>query len=91
MAAGCGARGRGAFGGSHDTEAAGDNATDRLTRFRVLGQSGVLHTLADFVGAHLLAFMRWDGFVEVNGHKRKIRARLHPRKRFSGEVRRVLP
>lgn len=61
-------RGRTTFGGSHEAQAAGDHAPDRLAGLRVFGQGRIFHALADFVSPHCVALARRDCFVDVNGH-----------------------
>ena len=45
---------------------------DRLAAVRMLRESGVLHTLADFKALGGLAFKLRDGFVNVGGHGTRV-------------------
>jgi hypothetical protein len=55
--------------GRQHTDAAGDDALDWFSGFRVLRKGGVFDTLFKFVPLRGLAFLGWNRFVDVSRHK----------------------
>jgi hypothetical protein len=56
---------------SHQAKAAGDEAFDGLSRFRMRAERGVLHALDHLETARSFSGMLRDGFVNIGGHAKQ--------------------